>query len=162
MNIIVKEGKVNKQEVKQKLEKWMNTDYLHLLEFFYKPIQKKIFIEEYKDNGVDGLIDYKFWCFNGEPKFYGIGAGQGHGRTNYYNLDGFYKRIILHYATILKYIGLLIPNPGFGKDLSEQYIQKKYYGAMDFLDANNIPFNLEECTHKGDCPGTCPKCERKE
>ena len=26
-------------------------------------------------------------------------------------------------------------------------------------DANNIPFDLEECTHKGDCPGTCPKCE---
>lgn len=58
---------------------------------------------------------------------------------NYYNLDGFYKRIILHYATILKYTGLLIPNPGFGKDLSEQYIQKKYWGAMDFLDSNNIP-----------------------
>ena len=26
-------------------------------------------------------------------------------------------------------------------------------------DANIIPFDLEECTHKGDCLGTCPKCE---
>ena len=26
-------------------------------------------------------------------------------------------------------------------------------------DANKIPFEIEECTHKGDCPGTCPKCE---
>ena len=26
-------------------------------------------------------------------------------------------------------------------------------------DANNIPFEMEECTHQGDCPGTCPKCE---
>ena len=26
-------------------------------------------------------------------------------------------------------------------------------------DANNIPFDMDECTHKGDCPGTCPKCE---
>ena len=26
-------------------------------------------------------------------------------------------------------------------------------------DANNIPFEMEECTHEGDCPGTCPKCE---
>ena len=26
-------------------------------------------------------------------------------------------------------------------------------------DANEIPFEIEECTHKGDCPGTCPKCE---
>ena len=67
---------------------------------------------------------------------------------NYYNLDGFYKRIILHYATILKYIGLLIPNPGFGKDLSEQYIQKKYFGAMEFLDTNNIPALCEHITFR--------------
>lgn len=26
-------------------------------------------------------------------------------------------------------------------------------------DANGIPFEIEECTHKGHCPGTCPKCE---
>lgn len=26
-------------------------------------------------------------------------------------------------------------------------------------DANEIPFEIEECTHKGDCLGTCPKCE---
>lgn len=70
MNIIVKDGKVNKQEVKQKLEKWMNTDYLHLLEFHYKPIHKKIFIEQYMNNeGKTSLTDYKFSCFNGEPKF---------------------------------------------------------------------------------------------
>ena len=26
-------------------------------------------------------------------------------------------------------------------------------------DANEIPFETDECTHKGDCLGTCPKCE---
>lgn len=26
-------------------------------------------------------------------------------------------------------------------------------------DANDIPYKIEECPHKGDCPGTCPKCE---
>jgi serpin B len=26
-------------------------------------------------------------------------------------------------------------------------------------DANEIPYEIEECPHKGDCPGTCPKCE---
>lgn len=67
---------------------------------------------------------------------------------NYYGLDGFYKRILLHYATILKYTGLLIPNPSFGKDLSEQYIQKKYWGAMDFLDSNDIPSLCEHITFR--------------
>lgn len=26
-------------------------------------------------------------------------------------------------------------------------------------DANEIPYQIEACTHQGDCPGTCPKCE---
>ena len=30
---------------------------------------------------------------------------------NYFNKDGFYKQLILHYATLLKYSGILIANP---------------------------------------------------
>lgn len=26
-------------------------------------------------------------------------------------------------------------------------------------DENGIPFNTEECKYKGECKGTCPKCE---
>ena len=26
-------------------------------------------------------------------------------------------------------------------------------------DENGIPLSVEECTHKGDCRGTCPRCE---
>lgn len=26
-------------------------------------------------------------------------------------------------------------------------------------DANDIRYVIDECPHKGDCPGTCPKCE---
>ena len=26
---------------------------------------------------------------------------------------------------------------------------------------NNIPYEPTECKHKGDCPGTCPKCEQE-
>ena len=45
---------------------------------------------------------------------------------NYFTKGGFYQRLLLHYATLLKYTGLLIPNPSFGKSLSEVYIKKKY------------------------------------
>lgn len=70
MNIIVKNENINKVDAKRKIDKWMQTDYLHLLEFSYKPIQKKIFIEQYAENiGKTALTDYKFSCFNGEPKF---------------------------------------------------------------------------------------------
>ncbi len=58
---------------------------------------------------------------------------------NYYDKNGLYKRIILYYATLLKYSGLLVPNPTFGKKLSENYIQKKYFAALEYLDKLNIP-----------------------
>ncbi len=54
---------------------------------------------------------------------------------NYFRKDGLYKRIILHYATILKYTGVLIPSPAYGKSLSEGYIKKKYFKAIDFVDS---------------------------
>jgi len=90
MNIIVKEGKVNKQDVKQKLDSWMKTDYLHLYEFFYKPIHKKIFIEQYQENiGKNSLTDYKFLCYNGEIKYLQVINGRftNNLHFNYYTPD---------------------------------------------------------------------------
>lgn len=58
---------------------------------------------------------------------------------NYFKRGGFYQRLLLHYATLLKYTGLLIPNPNFGKNLSEQYIIKKYNNAITFLDNAKLP-----------------------
>ena len=56
---------------------------------------------------------------------------------DYFDRNGFYKRIILYYATLLKYSGLLIPNPSFGKQLSSPHIAKRYYMALDYLEKVN-------------------------
>ena len=58
---------------------------------------------------------------------------------NYFEKGGFYWRLLMHYATLLKYTGLLIPNPSFGKNLSESYITKKYHSAVSFIDKANLP-----------------------
>lgn len=29
----------------------------------------------------------------------------------------------------------------------------------DIANANDITLEIPDCTHKGDCPGTCPRCE---
>jgi len=29
----------------------------------------------------------------------------------------------------------------------------------EYCDSNNIPVDITECTYKGRCVGTCPKCE---
>ena len=57
----------------------------------------------------------------------------------FFEHNGFYRRILLHYATILKYIGILIPNPTFGLTLSKPSITKKYHNAVSFLDTAELP-----------------------
>lgn len=64
----------------------------------------------------------------------------------YFYKDGFYKRILLYYATILKYVGILIPNPAFGQSLSNSAIAKRYYNAMNFIEAVKIPQILTHCS----------------
>lgn len=64
---------------------------------------------------------------------------------NYFYKDGFYKRILVYYATLLKYVGLLIPNPTYGKKLSTETIQKRYYNAVDFIERMSLPSFLTNC-----------------
>lgn len=58
---------------------------------------------------------------------------------NYFFKDGFYREILIYYATLLKYCGILIPHPSFGKDLSNEHIEKKYFQAIEYLDRIDIP-----------------------
>lgn len=67
---------------------------------------------------------------------------------NYFYKDGFYKRLIIHYATLLKYVGILIPNPSFGKSLSTSHISKRYFNAVDFVERLNIPILLTNCAQR--------------
>lgn len=65
---------------------------------------------------------------------------------NYFFKDGFYKRIILYYATLLKFAGVLIPNPAQGKNLSDPSLQKRYYNAMNFIERTHLNDLLTHCS----------------
>ena len=58
---------------------------------------------------------------------------------NYFEKSGLYSRIIYHYATLLVYAGLLIPNPSYGKQLSTPHIAKRYYSATEYVDRMSLP-----------------------
>lgn len=58
---------------------------------------------------------------------------------NYFMKDGLYKRIIIYYATLLKYVGILIPNPKAGIELSTPYVIKRYNDALEYIDKLSIP-----------------------
>lgn len=66
----------------------------------------------------------------------------------YFSRGGFYKRIIMYYSTLLKYSGLLIPNPQAGKKLSNKFIQKKYDNAVNYLEDLSLPVLLGRFTQK--------------
>ena len=59
--------------------------------------------------------------------------------------DGYYKQILMYYATLLNYVGLLIPNPGPGKTLSTPNVQKRYYLALDYIEKMQLPVFLTNC-----------------
>ena len=65
---------------------------------------------------------------------------------NYFYKNGFYKRIILYYATLLKYSGVLIPNPAPKQNLSNSKIQERYYKAVDFIERTRLESLLTECS----------------
>lgn len=66
----------------------------------------------------------------------------------YFHKNGYYKQIIIHYATLLKYMGLLIPNPSAGKNLSTPHISKRYYSAMDLVESMHLPTWLTNCAQR--------------
>lgn len=70
-NIIVRNiNDVNINENTKKLEKWIKEDYgREHLEFQYSKIKPKIIVEKFIESDNFLPQDYKFFCFNGIPRF---------------------------------------------------------------------------------------------
>ena len=65
-------SKLNIESTIKQLKKWLKKSwYWYGREWPYKMIERKIIIEKYMIDGNNkkGLIDYKFFCFNGIPKY---------------------------------------------------------------------------------------------
>ncbi len=95
--------------------------------------QRLKFEKEYTPEDIDAIIERG-----------SLDAQQKLSRHYFYK-DGYYKQIILHYATLLKYVGLLIPNPTVGKKLSTSHINKRYFGALDCVENMSLPTFLTDC-----------------
>ncbi len=73
--------RLDENKVREELRKGINQDfYLPSRDRCYKGIPHRIIAEEYKvDQGTGELRDYKFFCFNGEPKLLFIASGRDKG-----------------------------------------------------------------------------------
>ena len=60
-------------KAKKTMAKWLKDDYSkEKKEPQYKNIKNRIIVEKYLNNNNDSLTDYKFYCFNGVPLYYGV------------------------------------------------------------------------------------------
>lgn len=84
----------DKSEAKRKLDASMRSDiYKSLREWPYKNVPKRILAETFlspkEKSAPADLLDYKFFCFNGEVKFFKVDFGRfvDH-HANYYSPEG--------------------------------------------------------------------------
>ncbi len=71
-------SRLNYKEVLRKLRLGKkHSGFWYGREWPYKNVEKKIIAEKYMEdqNEAEGLTDYKFYCFNGEPKFLYVSEG---------------------------------------------------------------------------------------
>jgi hypothetical protein len=68
-NILVKDKiQVNWKKVRAKINRWLRSNYCDVHgEMCYKNLNGRIIIEDYLEDSVGPLNDYKFYCCNGEP-----------------------------------------------------------------------------------------------
>lgn len=58
---------------------------------------------------------------------------------DYFLTNGWYSRILIDYATLPKYYGIVLPKVSQTKKITDKEISKKYYDSLTFVDNMNIP-----------------------
>lgn len=91
-NLIVPDkSKLNIRKAKWQLFKWTHKDQYKRSgkEWAYKGVKPRILVEGFmKQEGRDSLNDYKFYCFNGKPKFVEIHLDRKEDhKSSFYGLD---------------------------------------------------------------------------
>ena len=97
-------------------------------EWPYKNVKPRIIAEKYmEDSNGDSLTDYKFFCFNGEPKFMYISQETVNDCADYYDMD--FNQIDLQ-------LNRTIPASGIERTKPECFEEMKKYAT---ILSENIP-----------------------
>ena len=90
-NLIVKDkSKISWPIWRKHMQYWLTHDIeWNGREWHYAHMKPRIVCEKYLEDESGALMDYKFYCFDGEPKFLQVNVGRGtaHSTQNYYDLE---------------------------------------------------------------------------
>ncbi|MBE6570786.1 MAG: glycosyl transferase [Ruminococcaceae bacterium] len=156
------------EAARKKIEKSLKRDYfLNGREWPYKNVKRRIIAEAFmEDASGPDLNDYKFYCFNGEPKFLYLSQGLSDHSTasiSYLNLDWTiapFKRTDYkpfetlpkspkNYDTMLEYCRVLSKDIPFLRVDFYEINEKLYFGELTFFPGSGFTkFDPDEWDEK--------------
>lgn len=75
--VVLDKNNFDKQRAIKQLNSWLTFNYsLYSTEIHYRSIKPLAFAEKFIESESEIPIDYKFFCFNGEPKFLSVTTGR--------------------------------------------------------------------------------------
>jgi len=148
VRIIEDLSSINQQELIQYYSRRLKRNpYPGTREYQYKSIKPLVFAEEYLGANI---IDYKFYCFNGFPKFLYCAQGltDDHSlKIDFYSMDW---ELMPFYRTDYLRLGTMIPRPIHFEEMVE--IAKKLsqgvpFVRVDLFEVNNQVYFSEFTLH---------------
>jgi len=88
--IVTDKAHMDYSDAKAKFDKWMGLNFAFCtgFELQYKNVKPQIIAEEFIEDSNGSLQDYKFLCFNGEPKYCWVDVDRyGNHKRNVYDLE---------------------------------------------------------------------------
>jgi hypothetical protein len=153
---------LNIDEARKKINKFLKRKYYYVhREWPYKNVKPRIIIEKYMEDKDDNeLRDYKFFCFDGEPRIMFIATDRDKGETkfDYYDINFNHLDIIQHYPNSKEkiekpynYEKMIELSKKLSKGLKHVRIDfyevngKMYFGEITFYHFSGLqPFNKIE------------------
>ncbi len=125
-------------KVKNKLNKWLNIDYYSLYrEVSYRLIKPQIICEKYLTDKRTQEIDYKFFCWHGQPYFIQVDIDRfsKNRRLDFYSLGWQKLPFSLRYPRSDK---IILPPPNLSQmaDLASALSAKFDHVRVDFYNVN--------------------------
>jgi hypothetical protein len=113
-NLIVRDKKkIDNKRHRKLFKKWLKTNQYYRTgqEWAYKDVKPRLIIEKLlNEDSSSSLIDYKFYCFNGEAKFLEVHLDRDENhKRGFYDLN--FKRLPFRYVSLEKSISKDIFKP---------------------------------------------------
>ena len=138
--IITDKSSIDRDLLEQKISFWLNRNYAFAFgfELQYMNIPPKLIAEQYMADLSGDIYDYRFFCFNGSPKYIWVDVGSGttHHKRSIFDLDWNLQPYKVNYPYI-------DPEPQKPKTLDEMIrlatiLSKDFsFVRVDFYSVNN-------------------------